>query len=134
MPIKHGLYSKIRSRRLRGLIERVQGGEKDHLDLKEEITLLRALILNLWECDGRESSPDAGSLSLLIDRLRKVVETANRVERPGYMSIHSVVLLKEAMAHAVAAAVRTGDPDLDERICREIEDTWMRTQVHGLVR
>ncbi len=134
MPTKHGLYSKVKGRRLRGLIERAQSGEKNHLDLKEEITLLRALILNLWEGDGREDSPDASSLSLLIDRLRKAVETAHRVERPGFVSIHSVIALKEAMAHVVAAAVTTGDPDLDALICREIEEAWMGIQVRGVVK
>lgn len=148
-PIKHGRYSGIQREDFKARIDRFLA-DPDPLDLSSEVALLRAFLedfVDRWDVifgpDGAllawhesfhtgegvprpRQMPDFATLTVLVDRVGKMVERIHKMKTEGAISMATLMRVAEQMgADLVSAINEQGIPrDQSDKLLRAVEARW----------
>ena len=143
-PIKHGRYSKIKSDKLRTLIEH-HAADETPLDILPELAACRGLFqdfierydewrdaLIAWhdsylEDDGKVSRPrqilDVSDAYRLLSEVTKIVERIEKIEAQNAVSRRDLMRIMEEMGRYVERHVT------DPKIRNRIRDGWLEIRL-----
>lgn len=148
-PIRSGRYSGIKRDDFKARIDRFLA-DPDPLDLADEIAMLRAFLedfVDRWDDifgpDGAllawhesfntgesipkpRQMPDFATLTVLVDRVGKMVERTHKMKTEGAISMATLMRVVEQMGADLVAAINEQglSRDQSERLVRAIETRW----------